>query len=194
MKRCVESPLIYLFAYLCLPLIYAVVGLLVNTIYGVLTTNLPEYFKNYSVITHPHEYATCQAILSAITIFICLYFVQKIYYFLDNGRFEYMIAKTEGMYTMVEGLGLYYRSFWLDDILTCVLTSVILYIPVIYIPEKFMEMGVQFIFFPADVIYSHFGTVNGAILLPLMAVLSRAVESICAVKSYRANWLSGSIE
>lgn len=193
-KRYIESPIIYLFAYLLLPAIYTVVALFVNTIYGVLTINLPEHFKYYSIITEPEEYATCQATLAAITIFISLYLTQKLYFFLDNGRFEYMIVKTEGMYTMSEGLVLYYKSFLLDDIVTCILTSAALYLPALFIPEKIMKYGLDLLFYPANIMREHFGDIWGFVLLALIGTLTRIIESINAVKSYRANWLSGAIE
>lgn len=193
-KRFIESPIIYLFLYLLLPAIYTVVALFVNTIYGVLTINLPEYFKYYSIITEPEEYATCQATLAAITIFISLYLAQKFYFFLDNGRFEYMIVKTEGMYTMSEGLVLYYKSFLLDDIVTCILTSALLYFPALFIPEAIRKYGFDLLFYPANIMREHFGDVLGFVVLALLATFARLFESINAVKSYRANWLSGSIE
>ena len=193
-KKYIESPIIYLFAYLFLPVIYTFASLFVNTVYGTLTINLPEYFKYYSVITEPVEYAVSEAILASVALFLSLYFVQKIYFFLDNGRFEYMIVKTEGMYTMTDGLRLYYRSFWLDDILTCVLTSAVLYFPTIYIPENVMKYGLDLIFYPANIMRGHFGDTVGFVILILMATFTRLAEAINAVKSYRANWLSGSIE
>ena len=193
-KRFIESPICYLFSYLLLPAIYTAVSLLVNTVYGVLTINLPEHFKYYSMITEPEEYATCQAVLMMVGMVLTLYLVQKFYFFLDNSRFEYMIVKTEGMYTMPEGLGLYYRSFLIDDIVTCALISAVLYFPALYIPERIMDYGLDLLFYPAEIMRGHLGDVWGFVLLVLIAILTRLVESVSAVKSYRANWLSGSIE
>jgi len=193
-KRFILSPLMYLIAYLCLPFIHLVIKLIVDSVYGILTANLPQLFREYNLITHPEEYKLCTAILSVLTLLISLYIAQRFYFFLDNGRFEYIITKTDGLYTMPEGLRLYYRSFLADDIITCVLTAVALSLPVGYIPPRIMEMGVGLLLFPGAIMTDAMGKTMGIVMLCTMAVATRALASLSAVKEYRANWLSGAIE
>ena len=109
---------------------------------------------------------------------------------------EYMISKTDGMYTMRDGLKLYLKRNLLDDLVA----SAVVPLPFVYIGWRLIP---QLVFLPESVVsllnipleptgimVSAFGAVGAYAVIAAAFLVFRIVSGIRAIDVWRVVWLS----
>ncbi len=186
----ISSPLIYLAVILISFLFFIFADWLVpqlhrwvNTVFGILPV--------YNEITSPEEFARQDAARTAVEAFVSLLVAEWLVSRIDNKRYEYVIEKTDGLYTMREGLTLYAREFLIFDLIFVSAVCAASVVACRFIPAVAFEHGAQYPLRLGYEMYTHHGAVTGALLLSAMAMLSRLISAFFSVRRYRAVWLSG---
>lgn len=145
----------------------------------------------YNEITSPEEFAHQDAARTAVEAFLSLLVAEWFVSRIDNKRYEYVIEKTDGLYTMREGLLLYAREFMIFDLIFVSAVCAASVVCCRFIPEIAFEYGAWYPLCLGYEMYTRHGAVAGALLLSAMAVLSRLISVFFSVRRYRALWLSG---
>lgn len=112
----VEPVLIFLAVYLFHYVICQCGELLFIYSYTYLSEVVPSLVKTVNPITTPDEYEMYLKGICTVGTLIGLFIMNYISLRLDNGKFEHMITKTDGQYTMKDGLRLYFSEFFISDI------------------------------------------------------------------------------
>ena len=193
LHKYLHTPLIYLLVFLAVAIPYLLAGYIVDGVFALLCESLPDIFTRRDVITSPAEYAEQIKALTVIKAVLALLAVAYISVLADNRRCEHLISLTDGRYTISEGLGIYYRAFWLSDILSGILPPVLLAIPAALIPERILKYGLDSLLRPLLDFSGAFGIANGTIVLILISVAMRFLSAVPAVMRWRVSWLSGSL-
>ena len=126
---------VYLFGYF----LFNLSKTIVSSIYSYLNYLFPGTFKVYNVIHHPDQYAKLEKTLSLVSIFVVLFLINYIALRLENKKYERIISLTEGQYLLKDGITLYFKEFFISDIITSAIIPCVLVIPAFFISDKLME-------------------------------------------------------
>ncbi len=188
------TPMLYLCGLLLAFLPFMLVEWLLPHTLDWLSLTLGGAIPIYSEITHPEQYAAQEAALAVAEVLVTLLILEAVLTRLDNKRFEYVISKTEGLYTMREGLALYMREFLALDLVIASVLPAASVIACAFIPEIAFEYGAEFPLRLGYELYLHHGAVRASVIIVLCAVTARLISGILALRRYRAVWLSGGDE
>ncbi len=197
MKRYFYSVLRYFLIYIFGFLAFIVFDFAVSLVYGVLCEWMPSLFVRYNFVTEP-ELAdrlakTLKLAAGVLSVFLLTVLAVKY----DNMRYEHLISRTDGFYTLREGAGIYISAFLPADILASVLVPLTTYALIfIRIGEEaprllrvLNDYLISFISVPLS-FTERFGTVLGAAVLVLVSLASRVAAVYMGLKRWRAIWLS----
>lgn len=153
----------------------------------------PEVFTDYSPVTQPDEYAVYSAVmsivLSTVTVFIISYLCVR----LDNERMEYVISRTEGLYTLREGMALYYPRYVGADLAVAVTCPIPLAVISLYLPEKIpaiLQSTVDYFFSFTQGYVNIFGALGAVLVISATILLCRLLSGMLSLRAWQGVWLS----
>ena len=167
-----------------------------NLLYPALISEFPGFLPDYSFVNEREKYEQLHRILKMISAVIAAIFISYLSVRYDNERFEYMITKTEGMYTLREGIALWYPRYVRYDLLVSViipLLAVILESRVIPLLTFLPESAKDLLYLPlslSSAFLALFGEVWSIVILFLVIYASRLLAGLRALDRFRVVWLS----
>ncbi len=197
MKKYAISFTRYLVFYVLGFLVFFIIGYFTRACYDLLCEWFPTVFTSYDPIYDRESYERHTKLLGLIEAFLSLYAVTHLAAVYDNERFEYLIGKTDGFYTLKEGLAVYMPRYIAVDLFAALVVPALLStLSLLTAPKGSPEwvfriidlaeplLGIQNAF--TDV----FGAVGGIAVLLLSSALFRIPAAYFAVKRFRGVWLS----
>ena len=197
MKRYAISFIRYLIFYSLGFIVFLLIGYLIRAAHELLSEWLPMFFESYDPIYEREKYAELGRILDTVTAAISLYTVTHLATVYDNERFEHLISKTDGFYTVREGLSIYLPRYTAPDMLSAISVPFIAaWLTVIKVPEtapvwaKKLVDAIDGFLSIQNAFTKILGFASGLILLIALSVLFRLPAAYFAVKRFRGVWLS----
>ena len=179
-------------------MIFGFISFAVNSlIYPALLEWFPGLIPEYNFVNEREDYDRLAATLTVISGVILIFVISHISLRLDNERMEYMISKTDGLYTLAEGARMYYSRYFYADIFASLLIPLpILLLDTLVMPHLvgFLPDGaVSLISIPLEPTrafsYS-VGTIPAYILMAVCFLVSRLASGFRCIDVWRAIWLS----
>ncbi len=167
-----------------------------NLAYPAALVWFPDLVPEYNFVNEREKYELLYAVLRVISAGITALVVSYISVRHDNERFEYMISKTEGMYTMSEGCRLYFGRYIFIDLIIAVLiptVTVLLEAQILPLLSMLPEGVIDMIRTPLAVsssFISLLGGVGAVILLSALIFGARLLAGLYAIDRFRVVWLS----
>ncbi len=162
-----------------------------DNIYALLHKYFPDAFPLLSKIGNLDGYnlwLLWMKLLSfTLGIFIAIYLSVR----LSNSRYERIISKTEGFYTIKDGFKLYKEAYAASDIIASAVGSVALILPVIFIPDGFFTKDYSFLLEFSKRWVDAFGCIISILLVFLISLLLHIPAVLISLKRWRASWLTG---
>ena len=173
-------------------LIYVCLG----EIYSLLKENLPTLFPTYNIVTERVLYDRAEKTVIIFSLIINLLLVVNISSKYDNGKFEYIVTKTDGIYKIPDILKTFVCKFALPDIIASIIVSAVYFIPISFIPSQFVNGGsfIASLVLPYHTVFTTFGIVGGTVFVAVFMLISHAIALYPSLRYYRAKWLSGFAE
>ena len=145
--------------------------LAVGLVYESLSIWNHDLFPTPSPISEVEAYRALQSALTIVTIIFTVITSTSFAKRFDNKRFEYLIVQTEGFYTVPERTVLYFKEFWLSDVIASSISPILLILPVYLVPEEYLgafyrilvrseDAAVLRTFRGSDLRYTHIDTVE----------------------------------
>ena len=163
----------------------------VEWVYAYLNHLMPETFPLYNPIYDPEAHARLNRILTVIGMFAVLFLINFISLKVDNKKYERIIILTDGQYLIHEGVRLYFKEFWISDIISALILPALLVIPPYFIPEnvlgKFGLIVFTWLGYHMSKLYS---LIPAIFIVAIFSFVGRLLAIRGAVKSWRAAWLS----
>ena len=192
-NKYVFPPFLTLFFFLLGGAIILIVDLVIPPIYDYLCYILPDLFYRPNVIDEPEKYRETQMWISivsmAVTTFIATAFSMR----MDNKRFEYLTALTEGLYTIPKTTVWYIKSFCVSDIISAVISPLLLTLPAYLIPTKYVTNLLPALWCGGRLL-GYVGIVEAAIITVATSLVSRFILIPSTLNAWRSGWLSGSVD
>lgn len=189
----VEPVLIFLAVYLFHYVICQCGELLFIYSYTYLSEVVPSIVKTVNPISTPNEYEIYLKCIATSGAFVGLFITNYVCLRLDNAKFEHVITKTDGQYTMKDGLRLYFSEFFISD----VIASSIIIGPFVcgacFIPEKLLDKGLIFVFRIGVSLIEFYGIVGSVLIAILFSLITRLISVPLVLRAWRALWLSGAV-
>ena len=186
--------LICLLLYVLAAALYLPSGYVVDGLFELLCNEFPSVFRSASFISEPEKHQRQLQIITAATVTLALAVMNYLSLLLDNKRMEHLAKETEGKYRLTEGLRLYCSHFFLADIISCAIPPLLLFLPVHFIPQSWLEYGLELPLMMELEVYTEFGLLHGALLLVAVGVITRFAVAPLILLRWRAAWLSGTAE
>lgn len=163
-------------------------------VYDYLNYHFPTVFVSYSPISEAEDYKRVQMWLMIGAVALSILIVGYIALRLDNKRYEHIIRKTEGFFTLPCGLAMWARNYLVPDIVVTALVPLLFAIPPYFFPEQWMDMGLAIPFWAADMLSPYMGIVGCCVTLSLSSVLARLLVIPHTLAAWRASWLTVSVD
>ena len=189
----VEPVLIFLAVYLFHYVICQCGEMLFIYSYTYISETVPSLVKTVNPISTPNEYEIYLKGIATAGAFVGLFITNYVCLRLDNAKFEHVITKTDGQYTMTDGLKLYFGEFLISDVIASSLTVFPLVLGAYFIPEKLLDKGLIFLFRLGVSLIEFYGPVGSVVIAIVFSLLTRLLCVPLALKTWRALWLSGSV-
>ena len=197
MRRYVTGFVRYLLFYLAGFIIFYLMSYCVNAVLTLLSEELPKLFVIENPIKDREAYDNQQLNLAFISGIITLYIVTNLAVKYDNERFEHVVEKTEGFYTLRDGYALYARRYILPDFIISIIVPFSTFgFAFINIPEDakriFLRLGDYAEVFIAlqRAFTERLGFAFGFAFLIFLSLLFRIPTGFFAVKRFRGIWLA----
>ena len=201
-RKYINPAVIYLVVYIFGFVIFALGTAIARYSYAYLNHLLPSAFPIFSPVSEKDDYADYLKLLDIAGISIAILIINYIAMRFDNDKFEFIISKTDGQYTVVEGTEIYVREFAVSDIISAVLLPIVLTSVAYFIPNDLQTdtpivnllIGIlnNFLWL-GNTVESYFKIHVGIFLILVISVASRALLTTGILKRWRAAWLSGSM-
>ena len=197
MKRYYYAFLYSLAALVLGYLMFYVTGLLCNWVYEALIEWFPSVFKDYSPVLDKKEFELAALTVRIVGSSLAIIWANVLLTKLDNGRDEYVTAKTEGFFRIREFMPEYYKRYALPDIISAFLTTAL--ISALIIPAHlasfdkvswFSNTVKNFSKYHVGIIYGKWGFVLGVVYFFALSSLSKLLGGISGLKKWRAAWLT----
>lgn len=192
--RYIKNIFYALLIWLCMPLIVNIPSFLVSgVLFPALCQWFPHTFTYYSPVTEPNEYALMTAILELLiaTLAIVIFSYLTVRY--DNERMEYMITKTEGMYTRREGASLYYPRYVRSDVIVSFVIPIPFVVGMLFVPEEIPEIispVLDYLFGFVSIFTDHLGYLFGTVTVCLLVLITRLASGYVSLGAWQGIWLS----
>ena len=178
-------------------IIYGFVAFAVeNLLYPALLNWFPNVVPEYNFVNEREKYEELYRIMRCFSAGITAIIVTYISVRQNNERFEYMITKTEGLYTVSEGAHIYYPRYIVEDLVASISVPffvVALETRVIPLLKFLPESVIGMLYTPLSVsscFVSLFGEAVAVLLLFLIIFLCRMLSGLHALDRFRVTWLS----
>ena len=116
---------VYMFGYL----LYNAGISLTRAVYTYMNHIFPESFPLYEKLAEKEALAGLYRIFELCGMLIALFLINLIALRLENKKYERIVILTDGQYLIKDGVRLYFKEFFASDVITSVLTPVLLVIP-----------------------------------------------------------------
>ncbi len=193
----------YFVFYIFSPLLFRAVYPLIDGVHQLLSDILPSVFYAFNQVTEKDAYEAQQLIIRLIAGALTLLLINLISVVYDNFKNEYIIGKTDGFYTIAEGLRLYASRFTASDFAATVSVPLIFALPSL-IPRNLSELldtetsylgsrleALLSGFFTSTTVFTDvLGAALGIFLIVLLSVLFHGAAAIIGLKRWRGLWLS----
>ena len=197
MKRYAISLIRYLILYSLGFLVFMLLGYFTRAAYSLLAEWLPSIFKELDPIYDRDGYAELQRVLNTVTAMLSLYTVTHLAVVYDNERFEHMISRTDGFYTLREGLSLYLPRYMATDAVAALSVPIVAsLLSIISVPDTAPVWARRLV----DTVDGFLSIQNACteaagfpLGLPLLIIFSlvfRLPAAYFAVRRFRGVWLS----
>ena len=163
---------------------------------------LPDIFPTFSPVSEKELYRKYLIAIDIIGVFIALFLINVLAMLFDNKKFELIISRTDGQYTIKGGLEIYVNEFLISDIISTVALPTVLAISAYLIPEIPLTKIpiVNLLIRIAESFFWLGNTMEGFakifVCIPIIIVFSCVARMITVpimLRRWRAAWLSGSI-
>ena len=201
-SKYVNPIVIYLLVYIFGMFLFAAGSAIARYAYAYMNHLFPTAFPMFSPVSEKDGYEAYLKFIDITAVFIAVFLINYLAMRFDNSKFEYMISKTDGQYTVKDGMKLYVKEFYVSDIISALIFPTLLAIMPYFIPS-IDETSVPIVNFFIGLLESFFwfGGIMEAhchILVTVASVITvslvlRAVCTLGALKKWRAAWLSGSM-
>ena len=178
------------------PLFIAIAFLVNSLIYPALLEWFPRVVPQYNFVNERENYEQFFAFLGMIsgiaTVFVSSYITIR----LDNKRMEYMITKTDGMYTIREGAEVYFSEYFRADLIIALIIPLpLLFLDAFLLPQlSFLPDGVfsiiETLFSPTRAFTDFLGMIPSYLVMSVMMLSSRCLCALRAIDVWRVLWLS----
>ena len=159
--------------------------------YAYLNHLFPERFPTYNTIRDADAFYRLERIKDVIAISLSLIVINFIALRLDNKKYERIVILTDGEYLIRDGLKIYFKEFFITDLIVSVTIPMILVIPAYFLSENTLSyfgliypnwlgyhMSPIFALFPAMLISALFSFVGRMLSIPL------------CVRHWRSAWMT----
>ena len=180
--------------WLLMPLAVNIPQFLIRgTLFPALCEWFPEVFEYYSPVTQSAEYAALTATLDIIIASLAVFLFSYITVRYDNERMEYMIRRTDGLYSFAEGARLYFPRYIKSDIAVAVAVPTPFVVASALVPEHIHELAdpiFDYLFSFGRMYTDHLGYILGGLILSLAILLTRLLSAMKSIKAWQGLWLS----
>lgn len=156
----------------------------------------PRLVPEYNFVNEREDYERFYLALSVIAVAVSIFILSYASVRLDNERMEYMITKTEGKYTLGEGVSIYFTRYFYPDVLAAAVIPLplllidIFALPFLgFLPEGLLSL-INMPFEPTRIVCEAFGIVFGYLFMAVLFFLSRLLAGLRALDIWRVLWLS----
>ena len=185
---------LWLFLWMLLGIIISpIVSGIISALYETLHLWLPDVFLKFDVVLEKEMFLAHQSRINvfsvAVTLFLTLYFSLRY----NNERDEFIISVTDGLFSVKDVIPAYAKRFLLSDIVSTVIVSNLLAIPITFIPHQFLNTDGTFslILTQYRLCMESFGEVGMTLFYTLSLLILHVPALPLALKSYRSKWLAG---
>ena len=189
--RYISPVIIYLIVYIFGLLIFGFSREFAEWIYNYLNHLMPNAFPLYNPIYDPEAYEKLNKTLTVIGLFITFFFINFIALKLENKKYERMISLTDGQYLIKDGVKLYFKEFFISDIITALVLPVLITLATYFIPDSALGYFGLIVFgwlgYNMRLLY---GLIPAVFIVALFSFAGRILAIPITVKSWRAAWLS----
>ena len=197
MKRYFYSVLRYFLFYLLGFIAFYILNYLFDATNEFLAGVIPGLFKTYNPITSHDELAMQKARIALLSAAVSVLAVTVITVKHDNLRYEFLIGKTDGFYTVKEGFSIYISAFLGADILSALTVPfATVWLTLIKIPDT-APRALKVIFGYADnllaipnAFIAACGFIPAILALLTVSLLSRLPAALLGLLYWRGSWLS----
>ena len=197
MKKYAHSILRYFTIYALGFSVLYILRLLADVIYGILSDSMPSVFPSYNALTDKAETLALEATISLICAVITVFAVTFLAVKYDNGRFEFVISKTDGFYTIREGCAIYAKNYLSADVVSAVLVPVPFFLmTLVELPDgnvkalRILGDIIGTIAAPTLAFSDKLGFGFGLLAAASVSLLSRIPAVYAGLKRWRGLWLS----
>lgn len=163
----------------------------VDACYAALHKWFGNAFPLYSPIADREQYDAFRAVIDLISYAIALYFSVYLSIMISNKPNEHLIKETDGFYTLPRGFGIYFRSFVYSDAVASALVSLLLILPIAFIPDAFFTTDYSIPLKFLKLTYDVFGVGFGAFITCFVIFGLHYIAIFPAMSRWRAAWLTG---
>ena len=166
-------------------------GSVVDWIYAYFNHLFPETFPIYNQIYDIETYNKLERIKDIWSVFLSLVVINLIALRIDNKKYERLVSLTDGEYLIWDGIKLYFKEFFISDLIVSVLIPAVLVVPAFFLTEDVLSyFGLIFWnwlgynmksllnLFPAILVSAAFSFIGRMLAIP-----------IC-VKAWRGAWMT----
>lgn len=197
MKRYAMSLIRYLIFYSLGFIVFLLLGYLTRAAHALFADWLPTVFRELDPIYDREGYRELTRRLDLVAAALSLYTVTHLSAVYDNERFEHLISRTDGFYTVREGLSLYLPRYAVPDLISAVTVPLAASaLALISLPDtapvwarRLVDMIDGFLSIQ-NAFTEGLGVILGISLLLLLSIAFRLPAAYFAVLRFRGVWLS----
>ena len=177
-----------------------IIGVFIDTlthqIYELLYKHFPDTVHLYNPVLEKDGYSRFSLVMSFITVSLTILLSVYICQRFNNDRFEFIIAKTDGLYKIRAILKTYISNYWISDVISSVFTALTFTVPIYFIPRGFFTTSTFFVdmLTPLRALVDGVGILTAALYCAAAFAVSHAITLPLILKFYRAKWLTGFAE
>ncbi len=185
-------------AFICAPPMLYLSTVLINMLYfSVLSPILPTAFPSYNAVLSPVLYNKLIGTLTLISVYTAIFAMSWLVTVYNERKENELYLETYGFYELAYGYKLYFKKYFISDIISAVLVNIIFGALSYFLTTSFEK----YIDKLADKLFALYGSVFSlldptiAILLGVLsAMLARIPVAFFAVRRWRGKMLAHDIE
>lgn len=170
-----------------------VIHIALDALYAELYGYMPELFPLFDPVNEKESFAAHNGRMGVFSTCVTLALYAYLTVRGDNGRDEWTIAKTDGLFRVRDEILPYLSEYAAADAIASAFMGAAIGVPFIFIPDAFLHGSSTLASFirPLSLFYSVLGPVMTPIVLCLLLLSFRLLSALPALAFYRAKWLSG---
>ena len=162
----------------------------VEPLAAILRNFFPSLFPTFNPIFEKEAYIASYATIEIIAAVIAILLSTVVAIRFDNERYEGVIKKTDGFYTIKSALPIYFSDFWKADLISAVLVPIpFIILAAIKFPEKIVDW-INIFVISTQAFTNEFGFVLGSLIIILASIIFRIPAAVSGLFRWRGLWLS----